>query len=409
MMNRLIRLLLAMLAVAAASAADGQTFTVLGSFNGTNGASPNGSLTLSGSTLYGMTNAGGVNGYGNVFSINTDGSGFQNLLAFSGGTDGNGPAAGLTPSGSTLYGTTFSGGANGQGNVFSINTDGTGFQNLLSFTGGTDGNGPAGNLTLSGSTLYGTTGYGGVYGDGNIFSIHTDGSGFQSLLSFSGSNGYTPTGSLTLSGSTLYGTTGGRLAVSEGTVFSIHTDGSGFQTLVTFTGGRAPAPGAGPNGSLALSGSTLYGTTSESGPMPAGAGTIFSVNTDGTDFQNLLRFSGTEGGDPSGGLTLVGSTLYGTNQFGGDFLDGDIFSINTDGTGFQNLFSFDGANGQYPVGDLTLVGSTLYGTTTQGGDNGDGVVFALTIPEPSTMALLAAAALGVLGYVWRRRRAAARQ
>ena len=139
-MNRWKTLLLALLAISVSSAADGQTFTVLGSFNGTNGASPNGSLTLSGSTLYGMTNVGGVSGYGNVFSINTDGTGFQNLLAFSGGTDGNSPGGGLTLSGSTLYGATEFGGTNGLGNVFSINTDGGGFQNLLSFSG-TSGHG----------------------------------------------------------------------------------------------------------------------------------------------------------------------------------------------------------------------------------------------------------------------------
>ena len=59
-MNRPISLLLALLAIAVSSAADGQTFTVLGSFNGTNGANPYGSLTISGSTLYGTTAYGGA-------------------------------------------------------------------------------------------------------------------------------------------------------------------------------------------------------------------------------------------------------------------------------------------------------------------------------------------------------------
>ncbi len=48
----------------------GGTPTTLLSFNGTNGAHPLGSLTLSGSTLYGMTSSGGANGDGTVFSMN---------------------------------------------------------------------------------------------------------------------------------------------------------------------------------------------------------------------------------------------------------------------------------------------------------------------------------------------------
>ena len=48
----------------------GGTPTILVSFNGTNGADPYGSLTLSaGSTLYGMTYGGGADGDGTVFSI----------------------------------------------------------------------------------------------------------------------------------------------------------------------------------------------------------------------------------------------------------------------------------------------------------------------------------------------------
>ena len=70
-----------------------------------------GSLTLSGSTLYGMTLSGGANGNGTIFSINTDGSGFQNLFSFS-GTNGDNPHGSLTLSGSTLYGMTSAGGAN---------------------------------------------------------------------------------------------------------------------------------------------------------------------------------------------------------------------------------------------------------------------------------------------------------
>ena len=110
---------------------------------------------------------------------------------------------------------TQSGGTAGDGNIFRINTDGSGFQNLLSFSG-TAGNIPVGSLTLSGSTLYGMTLAGGVYGDGNIFRVNTDGSDYTDMFSFNGTDGADPEGSLTLSGSTLFGTD-----PKHGTVLSI--------------------------------------------------------------------------------------------------------------------------------------------------------------------------------------------
>ena len=364
-------------------------------------------MTISGSTLYGTTAYGGANGDGNVFSINTDGSGFQNLLSFS-GTNGANPIGSLTLCGSSLYGTTNTGGASGDGTIFSIKTDGSGFQSLLSFSG-TSSALPGASLTISGSTLYGMTAVGGANGYGNIFSINTDGSGLRNVFSFDGSNGNYPAGGLTLSGSTLYGMTenggGGR---GLGNVFSIKTEGSGFQNLVSFNGVSGTYTGQYPVGSLTLSGSTLYGMTFENSPSSAfSAGNIFSVRTDGSGFQNLLSFNGIDGALPTGDLTLIGSTLYGMTQDGGANGLGNIFSINTDGSGYKDLFSFNGANGEYPEGSLTLVGSTLYGMTEGGGDNGEGVVFSLTVPEPSTFVMLVTAAVGLLGWAWRRRAPAA--
>jgi uncharacterized repeat protein (TIGR03803 family) len=67
------------------------------------------------------------------------------------------------------------------------------------------------------------------------------------------------------------------------------------------------------------------------------------------------------------------------------------------------LASFNGGNGELPFAGLTLIGNTLYGTTAEGGAYGDGTVFALTIPEPSTIVLLASAAC-LFVFAWQRRR-----
>jgi uncharacterized repeat protein (TIGR03803 family) len=251
-------------------------FTLLHEFAGgnTDGSSPYGSLTLSGSTLYGMTRFGGSGDAGTVFKMNTDGTGFSLLHEFSGGVDdGRIPFGSLTLSGSTLYGMTSQGGSGGRGTIFTINTDGSEFSLLHSFTGGVnDGRNPFGSLTLDGSTLYGMTSQGGSIGFGTVFKMNTDGTGFNLLHEFSGSDGQNPFASLTLDGSTLYGMTTYGGSGGQGTVFQINTDGTGFSLLHEFGGGT---DGKWPYGYWTLSGSTLYGMTSEGGR--SNLGTVFSI------------------------------------------------------------------------------------------------------------------------------------
>ncbi|HUJ42276.1 MAG TPA: choice-of-anchor tandem repeat GloVer-containing protein, partial [Opitutaceae bacterium] len=105
-------------------------FTVIHDFAGgaNDGANPQGDLIVSGSTCYGMTCAGGSGNMGTIFKVSTDGTGFALLHSFAGGAgDGASPYGSLTLSGTTLYGMTYAGGSSGLGTVFRINMDGTGF------------------------------------------------------------------------------------------------------------------------------------------------------------------------------------------------------------------------------------------------------------------------------------------
>ncbi len=148
-------------------------FAAVSGANGTNneGAYSFSGLVLSGTNLYGTALGGGTNGNGTVFAVSTNGLFFTNLYNFTGGNDGSEPHAGLTLSGNTLYGTTFGGGTSSNGTLFAINTDGSGFTNLYSFTGGGDGANPQTDLVLSGNTLYGTAASGGTSGNGTVFSF----------------------------------------------------------------------------------------------------------------------------------------------------------------------------------------------------------------------------------------------
>jgi uncharacterized repeat protein (TIGR03803 family) len=166
-------------------------------------------------------------------------------------------------------------------------------------------------------------------------------------------------------------------------------DGSGFTNLHNFAGMDftyfTNADGAVPAG-LILSGGILYGTTFQGGS--SGRGTIFKLNPNGTGFTTLYHFSAygpngdtnSDGATP-GGSTLIGHRLYGAAQAGGGFGRGTLFSINTDGSDFLVLHTFTGIDGIYP-GGLTLVGNTFYGSASQGGTATNGTVFSLSFAPP---------------------------
>jgi len=84
------------------------------------------------------------------------------------------PAAGVLvdPRGGTLYGTTEAGGSSGGGMVYQIaGPKGTAIYNFCSEANCADGMTPSGNLTLHGSSLYGTTIKGGRFGQGVVFEL----------------------------------------------------------------------------------------------------------------------------------------------------------------------------------------------------------------------------------------------
>ncbi len=133
------------------------------------------------------------------------------------------------------------------------------FTNLYNFTGGSDGANPRARLILSGNTLYGTSMYGGSSGNGTVFVMNTDGTGFTNLYSFSGSDGAEPQAVLVLSGNTLYGTTQNGGSSGNGIIFAINTDGTGFTNLYNFTvlsSNYTNSDGANPHAGLIITGNS---------------------------------------------------------------------------------------------------------------------------------------------------------
>jgi len=121
-------------------------------------------------TYNGVASSPGV--CGSVFGLAPNNEHRSYLFSDSG--IGCNPAAGVLvdPRGGTLYGTTEAGGSSGGGMVYQIaGPKGTAIYNFCSEANCADGMTPSGNLTLHGSSLYGTTIKGGRFGQGVVFEL----------------------------------------------------------------------------------------------------------------------------------------------------------------------------------------------------------------------------------------------
>jgi uncharacterized repeat protein (TIGR03803 family) len=318
--------------------------------------------------MYGVTTQGGQYNYGTVYKLTPSNGSFKETVIHNFNiqnlADGAYPAAPLVQSNTTgkLFGTTEYGGKFGQGTVFEISAAGA-FTQLHSFQGGTDGALPASILRIDTSgALYGTTLEGGCTQLVPNGSSSTE----QPIYRFQGgSDGIYPWGGVTSIGSALFGTTyaGGSNVCGGGGCGTIYElQGSGFtytfQTIHTFTN----TDGAHPHSKLLAVSGTLYGTTLNGGLTNCanGCGTVFALTPGATTLNWSYDLAGgTDGDFPFTGLTILNSVLYGTTLNGGNTSlmcagrigCGTIFSIGINGTGFMAFDPFaQPADGNDPNG-----------------------------------------------------------
>jgi uncharacterized repeat protein (TIGR03803 family) len=279
----------------------GYVETILYSFvGGPNGSSPFATL-LEDSTgaFYGTAFDFGPVIFGVVFKLTPHGGGYTySILHSFNGSDGAYPHASLiADAGGNLYGTTESAGPGlGSGTVFKLTPNGNGydFSLLYTFTGGLDGGNPQGAVLADASgALYGTTEHGGAAGKGTVFKLTPGVGGYaESVLhSFEGgADGHHPVAPLIGDGTgTLYGTTEGIVNTQDprfGTAFKLTPSGSGYAYTVlhVFEGG---VDGANVDASLIEDGSgRLYGTTDTGGAR--WLGTVYRLSPGANGYQKTI-------------------------------------------------------------------------------------------------------------------------
>jgi len=259
------------------------------------------------------------------------------------------------------------------------------FNSLVSFNTN-DGSNPLYVSLVQGldGNYYGTTQYGGVSGQGNVFAV-TPGGTVTSLYSFCSQLGcadgkWPLAGLLLATNGIFYGTTQEGGANGQGTVFSITSAGT-LTTLYSFCSQTNCSDGNFPEGGLIqASNGNFYGFAYEGGSF--GFGTFFEITSAGK-LTTLYNFSGNDGGQPI--ATPVQGTngnFYGTAYAGGGALHGTIFEI-TPGGKLTTLYTFctlpSCDDGSFPIGALVQApNGTFYGTASGNGLNGQGTVFEIT-------------------------------
>lgn len=362
----------------AANGAWASTERVLYRFAGGNddGAAPAGDLMRdSAGDLYGTTFSGGANGDGVVFKLSRSGTETV-LYHFMGGNDGANPEGRLVmDTKGNLYGSTLNGGGSDQqGIVFKLSPRGRETV-LYNFTGGSDGALPVGGVIMDANgNLYGIGARGGAAGEGVVFKLSPRGRE-KVLYSFTGGNdGGVPQANLVRdAGGNFYGITAQGGANNQGTVFKLTSRGREI-VLHSFAGG---SDGSDPRAGLLMDADgNLYGTTEAGGA--ANKGVVFKVSPRGRETVLYSFTGGNDGGEPFGDLIGdANGNLYGTTSVGGAANRGVVFKLSPRGRETV-LHSFTGGrrDGAYPYAGLASdARGNLYGTTEEGGPAKAGVVF----------------------------------
>lgn len=350
----------------------GGTHTVLHNFEYESGAFPRGSLMESDGKFYGLTSEGGATEQGVLFEYDLSGDEYNVLVTFGKDFLGDDFRGRLIQSGDKLYGTARNGGTFDAGLIFEYDPAGDGAYTILHEFNETDGESPYGGLIESGGKFYGTTRFGGDYGEGTLFVYDPAGSGTHAILHhFDDINGSNPYCFLLESGGKFYGTARSGGDFGFGVLFEYDPSGSGtFTVLHHFD----DINGSQPYGSLIESGSKFYGATLGGGNSYSGV--LYEYDPSGGIFTVLHHFDFTNGSEAYGELLASGGKFYGATRFGGSNNGGVLFEYDPAGGGtYTVLREFEEATGSEPYGSLIEVNGKFYGTTTYGGDYFGGVVF----------------------------------
>jgi MYXO-CTERM domain-containing protein len=252
-------------------------------------------------------------GSGTVFKVKQDGTGFTTLHTFDVplvtdpvtgnplNVEGMHPTKALIQDATYLYGVNSAGGANGTGTVFKIAKNGGAVTVLHTFNAIETDAPSAGKGKLN------------------------DGA-FPSASLTLGLNGANKLYGVTSGGGQFVKTSAGPSTTGTGTIFTVNTDGTGYETLYSFTAlddTTTVLPGINADGvqptsqllELASTPGVFIGTATDGGTptdtTATGAGTVFRFDSATKIVTPLYNFDTNHGASPTGDLVSDGGLVYG--------------------------------------------------------------------------------------------------
>jgi len=322
--------------------------------------------------FYGLTGAGGVNGYGTIYKISAAGD-FNIIKSFSFSADGAGPRGHLTlAKDGNFYGITRGGGSNGAGTIFKLTPDGV-YTVIHNMNKATEGGDSYGSLTEGkDGNLYGAAYDGGTYGYGTVFKVTKSGTlTVLKHLNQAVDGGYPYSDLIQATDGNFYGTCYNGGSFGYGTIFKI--SGSTFNVVKNFS--YSVDGGYIYGGVMQNTDGNLYGITAAGGST--GAGTIYKLTLAGA-FSVIHTMNAATEGNNSTSVFVKGSdnNLYALCNSGGTNNQGTAFNVSTSG-GLTVLANF---NGSFKFGNTpfsTFIkgkDSAYYATTSLGGAYGFGTI-----------------------------------
>jgi uncharacterized repeat protein (TIGR03803 family) len=365
-----------------AATALGQTVTTIYNFSGSDGEFPQPQPLTQGrdGLLYGTTYKGGTNNDGTIFSLNPRTGELTSLYSL--GSDGAWPGGGLTlATDGNFYGAASIGGTYNKGVLFRFSPAGV-YTVVHEFAGGTDGDYPyEPPIQTENGILYGTSG--GIAGTepyvSALYKFVISSGAFDTVYTFPSTSGQVYGPPVQISNGDFYVSTTFISPTGCGSIVRVTTTGV-LKSTYTFPS-CAAKQGASAGGMVAAADGNVYGTTSEGGIQWVGGGTIFKDNPKTGIFSVVHDF----GSIPNDGITGAGlmqasdGNFYGVTEGGGTQGDnGTLFEM-APGSTYNVLYSFQPTleGGPYPGVPGQSTTGMFYGTTSYGGPSIKGSIYSL--------------------------------
>ena len=335
--------------------------------------------------LWGVSQRGGDFGAGSVYKLDEDGQNPTTVHTY------NFDFAGMEPKdmnlaewNGVLYGTTFQGGTNRRGVLFSYDLNTQVYTILHNFDEETTGNNPSGSVVVTNGKVFGTTWYGGPNGtSGTLFAYDITLDSLYLVEDFDGV--LTSGGSVSMmvaSDGNIYGGMQSFGAFGDGLIFKLNPVTEVFSILYELDNDGLGDGLQPENNLLEAEPGILYATTEFGGAHNNGVLYAFDYTT--STFTKLFDFNDdTDGRTPTGSLAYDGSKLYGVTDDGGNYGSnyGLLYSFDLSTNLFDTLFNFYPNSGYNPDGGVFYDGNgLLYGTVERGdATNDDGAIFTYDI------------------------------